>query len=166
MAKISLREAEVKFVDGTPGTPNEIIIKIGDGNLTWTEARTIEYINDRGFLSERRETDDVPMSVSFQFNWDYIKGRTGGGELPTPIDVLKRINNASAWISTDPDSCQPYSIDIVVTYEPECSGTEIDETITLPKFVHESLDFDIDAGQIDCSGTCLATEALTARSDG
>ena len=134
--------------------------------MTWTEARTIEYINDRGFLSERRETDDVPMSVSFQFNWDYIKGRTGGGELPTPIDVLKRINNASAWISTDTDECQPFAIDIVVTYELVCSGTEIDETITLPKFVYESLDYDIDAGQIDCSGTCLATEALTARSDG
>jgi hypothetical protein len=166
MAKISLREARVFFRDGTPGTPNEIEIKIGDGNLTWTEARTIEYTNDRGRLSERRETDDVPMSVTFQFNWDYIRGRTGGGELPTPVDVLKHKNNASAWISTDPDECQPFSIDIIVQYEPECSGTEVDEIITLPKFVHESLDFDIDAGQIDCSGTCLSTEALSVRSDG
>jgi hypothetical protein len=165
MSKVSLKESTILLQDGTPSTPNELEIKIGDGNITWTEARTIEYTNDRGRISERRETDEVPMAVSLQFNWDYIKGKTGGGELPSPVDVLKKQGNASTWVSTDPDACQPYSIDIVIKYEPECTGAQVNETITLPKFVYESLDYDLDAGQIDVSGTCLATEALSERSD-
>lgn len=160
MSKISLRDAIITFKDAGA---NSIEIKVGDGNLTWEEARTVEYTNDRGILSERRLGDDVPMSVSLDMNWDYIKGLTAGS-IPSPIDALKQLDHASTWVSTDTDLCQPYAIDIIVTYEPACTGTDTIETITLPKFTWESLSFDLDAGSIAVSGTCLATESTAVRS--
>ena len=84
--------------------------------------RTIEYILDRGLIDEVREGDEVPVDVSFEFNWIYLTGSPSSGALPTIKDALTRVGNASAWVSSDPDGCSPYAVDIEILYEPSCSG--------------------------------------------
>ena len=87
-AQISLKFATMKLIDGTAVTPEEIEIKIGEGNLTWTEAKTMEYLLDRTLLDEVRAGDEIPMDVSFDFIWDYL---TGDGIIPSIEDFASRL---------------------------------------------------------------------------
>ena len=159
-AQISLKFATMKLVDGTTPTALEIEIKIGEGNLTWTEAKTMEYLLDRTLLDEVRAGDEVPMDVSFDFIWDYL---TGDGIIPSIEDALKNINAASTWVSTDADLCRPFALDVQIEYIPTNCTAEDKETITLPDFRYESLAHDLRAGTISCSGRCNATEASPVR---
>jgi hypothetical protein len=122
----------------------------------------MEYTLDRGILDEVREGDQVPMDVSFDFVWEYIKGATSSG-VPSIEEALKNEGEASAWTSSDSDTCRPYAVDLVVTYTPNCAGAD-DEVITLPDFRWESIDHDIKAGTIKCTGKCNATTATAVRS--
>lgn len=137
-------QIDIKFAVVTIGT---VEIKIGEGNLTYSEKRTIEYTLDRGLLDEVREGDEVPVDVSFDFTWTEMSGG----------DAKDAITGASGYTSSDSDTCRPYACDIVVTYTPVPSGCGSVSTITLPDFRWESLDHDLRAGQVSCSGKCNAT---------
>lgn len=165
-AQIDLKEATIYIKDGDSPV-NQIEIKIGEGNLTYDETRTIEYTLDRGLLDEVREGDQVPMDVSFDIVWEFITGNEdSAGVPPTPEDALKQQNNAASWVSTDADTCRPYAVDIVIEYVPACTsaGQPEQEVITLPDFRWETLSHDLRAGTIACSGKCNATKATVVRS--
>lgn len=151
MSQRSLREATIKIKDGTSGTPNEITIKVGDGNLTWSEKRAIEYTHDRGTIYSVREGDDEPMDVKFDFIWEWIQGTS----TIYPDEAITQRGGAASWLSAG-DDCEPYAVDIEITFNVECPGsnTSKQEVITLPEFRWESLDHDIKQGQISCSGKC------------
>ncbi len=164
---IDLKDVTLKLRDGTTPIANEIEIKIGEGNLTYSESRNIEYILDRGRLDEVREGDEVPMDIAFEFVWEFIKGDASSGGAPPSIeDAFKNRGNAAAWISTDADACRPFALDIILENVPNCGvGASADqEIITLPDFRHESLDHDLRAGQISVTGRCNAVEASVVRS--
>lgn len=141
------------------GKVNEITVKVGEGTLTYSEKRNMEYTLDRGALDEVREGDEVPMDVKFDLVWEYIKGDGAGA--PSVEDALKKIGDASTWRSSDTDACKPYAVDVVVEYEPDCAGDP--EEIVLPDFRWEALDHDLKAGTISCSGKCNATTADVTR---
>ena len=165
-AQIDLKNATLKLRDGTSeseGGPNELEIKIGEGNLTYGESRNIEYTPDRGVLDEVREGDEVPMEVSFDFIWDYIRGTTGTGCTPSIEDALKNRGCASDWQSSDDDACRPFALDIVILYQPTPAECGDQEEIVLSDFRWESLDHDLRAGSIACSGNCNVTEATATR---
>lgn len=163
-AMIDIKKATVYIRDGGVGTAqNELVVKIGEGNVSWTERVEREYMLDRGIIDEVRNGDETPMEVSLDFNWEYIQGKTGTGELPTIMDALKKKGNASAWVSTDADTCRPFAVDIVIEYEPEC-GTGNNETITFPDFRYEEISGDLRAATFSCSGRCNATEPTAVRS--
>jgi len=168
MAQIDIKNTELKLVDGTTPTANEIIIKVGEGNLTYSENRTIEYTLDRGRIDEVREGDEVPMDVSFDLLWEFITGNLdSAGVPPTVEDVLKNQNNAATWISSDPDACRPFAVDVVVENVPNCGAgapTQEQEFITLPDFRYETLDHDVRAGTIAVSGKCNSKVASIVRS--
>lgn len=164
MAKIALRDVTVTLRDGTTPTPNELEIVIGDGNITWTESRTLEYTNDRDLLDERRLASEVPMEVSLTAKLDYYSGLTAG-PLPSIMEAIYFEGAASTWISTDTDPCRPKCLDLVLDNVPSCSGVDAQETIVFPKFFAETADFDVQAAQISLSGTCLATKVVATRSD-
>ena len=150
-AQIDLKYATVTIVDGTAVTPLELEIKIGEGNLTWTETRNIEYILDRGLLDEVREGDQAPVELSFDFNWSYLSGT---GIIPSPNEALTQTGIASTWVSSDTDLCRPYAVDIVVLYIPtNCAASE-QETITFADFRVESLAYDLREATIAASGKC------------
>jgi len=160
-AQIDLKRAIVKIKDGS--TPaNEVEVKIGEGNLTYTEARNMEYTLDRGTLDEVREGDEVPVSVSMDFVWEYLKGQTGSGT-PTIEDALKKRGEAASWTSTDSDQCRPYAVDIEVIYSPSPVACGDMEIILLQDFRYESLDHDLSGGTVAVSGQCNVTEATVTR---
>jgi len=163
MAQIDLKNAVVKLLDGT-GTPVELEIKLGEGNLTWTEARNVEYTLNRGALDEVRLGDEIPMAVSLDATWEYITGGDATAAVGTPVDFMKKIGAYSGNVSTDADSCRPYAIDIEVEYTPACSGVATpNERIILADFRWESIDYDMVAGTLSFSGNCNVTEATVTR---
>ena len=121
-------------------------------------------MTSRGILDLVRVNEEQPLEVSFSFVWDYITGYTGSGGLPTIEDALKKRADASTWISTNPDTAAPYSVDILVEYVPPCVGPGVTETIVLPMFKHEQLAHSLRDASIACTGRCNVIQALSSRS--
>ena len=67
--------------------PQQLDIKIGDGNLTYTEHRDYTYLLDRGWLDTVREPKDVPMDVKLDAVYEHIVSATG--EHVCPMEALK-----------------------------------------------------------------------------
>jgi hypothetical protein len=156
---IDLKDCTFKIKDGTT-VPLEVTMKIGDGNMTWTERTELEYELDRGDLDTVGLGDQQPMEVRFDYRWDYVIGDSG----TTAYDALNQIGNASAWVSTDTsDSCASYAVDLEVEYDPDCGGND-KETYTFPDFRKEELAFDFRNKSISCSGRCNALRPTIVRS--
>ena len=161
MAQIDIKDAQVFVYDGD--TPqNTLEISVGEGNLTYTENKPREYKPNRGVLDGVRDGDQVPMAVSFDIKWEYLRGSSTSGAAPTVEDALKQRGPAAGWVSSDSDVCQPFAVDIVIIYTPSCATGDT-ETITLPDFRYESLAQDLRAGTIACAGNRNATEATIVR---
>ena len=150
------------YVDGGVITfqPCQIDIKIGDGNITYTESDEYEYDLDRGVLDTVRAGDEVPMDVNVDFIYEFIT--TGTGESISPMDALKKKGGASEWRSSSSDPCEPYSIDIEVLHTPIC-GTAQSETTLFPEFRSESREVDLGEAAVSVSGRCNATEPIVTR---
>jgi hypothetical protein len=138
----------------------QIEVKIGDGNLTYTENKEYDYLLDRGDLDTVREGDAQPVDVSLDFVYEFV--RTGTNETITPPDAVKGIYGADEWVSAAADLCEPYAVDVVIEHDPPC-GTAETETTTLPDFRYESLEYDLQAASIAVSGRCNVTLATITR---
>lgn len=140
---INLRDATITIKDGGSST---VTLKVGEGNLTWTEKRTIEYIRDRGVIDTVREGDDEPVDVSFDIMWETLDSSTSG--FTSPFGIIK---GDSDYTSTG-TACEPYACDIEISIvKAECG---VSETITLADFRYEELSYDLRGGSISCSGKC------------
>jgi hypothetical protein len=140
----------------------ELQVTIGEGNLTWTEAKEYEYLLDRGDLDTVKEGDEQPLEVSLEFVYDHVT--TGTGESVTPVDAVKGTGGADEWVSSSSDLCEPYAVDMVIRHCVPC-GTDEDEEITFPDFRYESLEYDLSEATIAVSGRCNVSEASSIRSD-
>lgn len=141
--------------------PQQIEIKIGEGNLTYTEAKDYKYLLDRGLLDTVKEGDEQPLEVSLEFVYEHVT--TGTSEAISPVDALKRKNAAIEWVSSSSDLCEPYSVDIEVDHAAPC-GTSQDEMTLMPEFRYDSLDFNLQDATIAVAGKCNTTEAVVVRS--
>ena len=159
-AQIEMKNTILKIKDGGA---NELQIKIGEGTLTYDEKRNMEYVKDRGVLDSVREGDEEAMDVSFEFVWEQLTAvSTSGSGTPTIEDALKQRGEASGWVTTSSDECEPYAVDVEVVHTPNC-GSESAETILLPDFRWTSLAHDLKAGTVAVSGRCNAKEATITR---
>lgn len=158
MAQFDLKKATVKLKDGAA---HELTLRIGEGSLSYTEKKNRKYVKDRGILSSVVDGDEEPVDVKFDLIWVFLTA--SGGGTPTPEDFLKKRGEAAGYTSSDPDACAPYAVDIEITFDPECSPTEI-ETITLPDFRYEQIDMNAKDGMISVSGKCNVVEATPVRS--
>jgi hypothetical protein len=164
MANTVLRDLrDSTFTIQDNGGTNSLAVKIGSGNISYTERKEREYRLDRRVLDTVRAGEDVPLEVSFEFEYAYIKGKSGTGEPATVEEALKQTGNAAAWVSTDANSCAPYAVDIVVEFDPSACSAEEKETVTFPDFRHEELSYDTSEGQVSCRGRCNATEPTAVR---
>ena len=151
MAQLDIKNCIFKFKSKT----KELEIKIGEGNLTYSEKRNIEYVLNRGLIDEVRNGDQEPMDVSVDAVWESLKST---GTIESIRDWLAAIDAAE---SVDPDECRPPAVDIEVTIANICaSGTE---TWTWADFRYESIDGDMRAGTFSISGRCNSTEPDVVR---
>lgn len=135
--------------------PQEVEVKVGEGDLKWTEADQYTYDLDRGLLDTVRKGDDQPMDLSLNFTFDQIK--SGTGEVITPIEALKGNGNASEWVTSSADPCEPYSVDLLVEDVRPCGSTNSRDYL-FPDFRSEKRDYDIKNAAIAVSGKCNALE--------
>lgn len=143
-------------------TSQQIEVTIGEGNLTWTEAKEYEYLLDRGDLDTVKEGDEQPLEVSLEFVYEHVT--TGTSETITPVDAVKGSGGADEWVSSSDDACEPYAVDLEVLHCVPCGGDQ-DERVTFPDFRYESLEFDLGEATIAVSGRCNASEATVERDD-
>lgn len=145
--------------------PRYMDIKVGEGNITYSEKKTREYKKDRGRLDSVRDGDEEPMDVTFQLMYTEITAADPLTDPPTVEDVLKHRPPAEDWVNPDTENCNSYSVNIVFMHTPVgCTG-EKREKVVLPKFRYEQLDHDPKAGTISCQGKCNAVEAIVTRLD-
>jgi hypothetical protein len=139
-----------------------IEIKIGEGNLTWSETKEYEYLRERGDLDTVKEGDEQPVEMSLEFVYDFVK--TQSGQTITPVDALKQQGEAAEWVSSSSDLCEPYAVDMLAKHCVPC-GTDQDEDVVFTDFRYESLDFDMGEATIAVSGRCNVSEPAVTRSD-
>lgn len=158
--KVDLKNATIKIYDGSP-VPNELEVKIGEGNFTWTETYNREYSLDKGKLDTVRNGDETPLSVTMDFVWEWIKAQPG--QAPTVVDALKQRGEAADWVSSSSDPCEPYSVDLELFIDPECNDGSYAERIYFSDFRQDTLDHDPSEGSIACTGQCNITEPTITR---
>lgn len=151
-------------VDMDPITilPRELTIKIGDGDLRYTERDEFSYDLDRGELDTVRQADDVPMEVVTNFVYEHIT--TGTSEDIAPMDAIKRRGDAADWISAATDECEPYAVDLLVKHTPPC-GTAEKEFTLFPDFRSEQREVNFGESSIQITGRCNVVEPVTWRGD-
>ena len=138
----------------------ELEVKIGEGELNYTETDEYNYDLDRGNLDTVRQGDEQPMDVSISATYEHIT--TGTGETIAFMDAIKRRSAASEWVNSATDKCEPYAVDIEVVHTPPC-GTDEPETTTFPDFRSESREVSFNDSLITVSGRCNATEPIVSR---
>lgn len=148
---MDLKNCTVILRDGT-ATPNELTLKIDEGNLNWTSRFNKEARKDRGNLDYIHEGDQEAMQVSIECRFDEIT--SSSGEAVSPHEFLTKTGAASAYESTA-DDCAAYSVDIVVEVDQTC-GTVEDEIITFPDFSVEEIGGSFGDGTLSISGICNA----------
>ncbi len=140
--------------------PQQIEIKIGDGDFKYTEADQYKYDLDRGVLDTVRTGDDQPMEITMNFTFEHVKST--GTETITPIEAVKGTGAAAGWFSSSTDQCEPYAVDVIVANVPPC-GTSGSDTYLFPDFRSEKRDYDIKNATIAVSGKCNAIEPIITR---
>ena len=138
-----------------------LTVKIGEGNLSFTENTPREYIKDRGNLDTVRNADEEPMDVTFDFTWEFLSA-VGSSAIPTIKEVLKKIGEASTWVLTSSDLCEPYCCNIEINYDPACGGANT-ELVELKEFRPETLEHNLRDAQLSCTGKCNVTGAVETR---
>lgn len=142
--------------------PIEVDVKIGEGNLTYTENKEYEYELDRGTLDTVKLGNDQPLDITIDFVYEFVS--TGTGEPITPVDALKGIRGAAEFTSSSADPCEPYAVDIEVDHNPgACIGLVEKEVTLFPDFRHDTLEYDLDEATISTTGRCNATEPVITR---
>ena len=141
-------------------TNQEISIKLGEGDVKWTEKNEFNYDLDRGNLDGVRKGNEVPMDVSFNFIFDHVV--SASGEPITPMEAIKGVGAASEWVTSATDKCEPYAVDIVVEDNPPCQPQNA-ETLTFPDFRSESREGSFKDANISISGRCNAQEPIVER---
>lgn len=142
--------------------PHKLTIKVGDGDVKYTENTDYKYDLDRGLLDTVRLGDDTPMDVDFNFVYEHIT--TGTNETIAPMDALKRKGNASNWVSSALDQCEPYSVDVVIDHIPPCGTSQIERT-TFPDFRADKREVSFKDSNIAITGKCNVLEPIVERLD-
>lgn len=157
MAQIDLKNATITLRGG--GSGEELVLTVGEGDITWSEKKNIEYTLDRGLLDEVREGDEVPMDVNMSFTWQHSIASDGGA-----TDPYAALDGSNGWESTDTDPCRPYALDIEIRIDPSARNTNcvsgFVDVYLLPDYRQESNDHAVKAGTVSSTGKCNATKAI------
>jgi uncharacterized protein YxjI len=138
----------------------QLEVKIGEGNITYTEKSDYTYLLDRDNLDTVKEGKDVPLDIKWDSVYEFIT--TGTSEEITPMDALKGIGGASEWITYSKDPCEPYAVAIEVQQVPPCSTAESESTL-FPDFRSEQREVNFKDATIAVTGKCNVTQPIVTR---
>lgn len=161
MAQIDIKNCTFKFIDGTTPTPNTLEFKIGEGTMSFRMRRNLVFTKNRGKLDLVKIGDDVPMEVSFDVVWEFLKAQPGSAN-PMPYEFLTQTGMASSYKSTSADDCEPYAINIEIDDITPCTD-DMNERIVLPYFRQDKIDGGFRDGMLKVTGRCNATAATATR---
>lgn len=185
MAKIRLKDATIRLIapTATPvDTPSftTCVLTIGDGTLSWTENRAVEYILDRGSIFAANDStgevkaytrfgDETPMDVSFDFIFDSysIFGTTGAVEAQYgPIELLKGeigLTGAARKPFLKPTTQTPYSVDVALDALGEDYEDLSDGVVPVDAYVDDCTPYCLDvlaSFEKTCAGSSTAEHYL------
>ena len=123
-----------------------IEVEIGEGNLTYSEKRALDYVTNGNDISEVREADEDPLDLKMDFTWKRVSD-----DFAALIDKID--NRTGTQTSSDAIECRPYAVDVKLRY-PDACIVPSEKDINFDDFRYESLDYDIKAGTISVSGKC------------
>ena len=160
MAVKSLKNATLQLRDGS-GTAKVVTLKLGTGNVTWTENYGYEYETERGSIGSGtvRDADEQPVDLSVTTKWENITYdgndplADAGDDAVTPAEALKGVGAASGWLTSGADDCEPYACEVYIEFDVTCVATGVlPEKVTFTEFRCESVAFDVSAGTLVFSG--------------
>lgn len=140
--------------------PQRVVMKVGSGNIEWTETDTKIFDTDRGLLDGVRDADETPMEVSASFVFDWMRASSGGAI--TVYEALHKTGGASGWHNAATDPCEPYCVELFIEDIPPC-GSEQAEVIIFPAFYKEKINPTFQGGLVNLSGKCKATKPVITR---
>jgi hypothetical protein len=156
LQKIVYYQASITF------GPNILLLKVGEGNLTFDVKRGIVYVKDRGLLDTTRLADDEPVDIKVETQYLFITAVSGSG-LPTVEDALYQTGEASTWVTSDTtDPCAPYAVDLEIEYVPPCPSVQREITSFI-SFRYESINHDIKQAMISISGKANVVKPTATR---
>lgn len=155
--RFNIKNSVIKIKDGTTPTPQEVTVKVADGEISWEETRELAVEKDRMNLDTIEVMEDNPLSVSMSFIWDYFEGDA----VDSIYEAIKG-DTDTPWVSTDANSCTSKACDIEIEFTPGCS-TEKKEVITLQKFHWQSISPATGNRLISVTGICNVTVPDYAR---
>lgn len=139
---------------------NRLEVKIGEGNLSYTEKKKYKYIRDRGRLDTVTLDDEETVEVSMEFTWEFLS--SASGDPPTIEEALKQKGAASNWVSSSADPCEPYAVTIRAVNDVPCADVD-NEIIKIRDFRYESLEHSVRDGRVSVKGNANITEAEVTR---
>lgn len=134
------RDGVLKLQDGTSYTPNEITIPFVNANLTWSQKDEKLQVKDRGALSHLREGDEEAIEGSFSCKFEEFYSDTDSGETPSAYEAFNQLNEASAWVSTNDDGGEVYTLTMIFEVT-NPNSTADDERVTFEKVYITSCDW-------------------------
>ena len=171
MAVKSLKNATLQLRDGS-GTQKVVTLKLGTGNVTWTENYGYEYETERGDigLGTVRDADEQPVDLNVTTKWENIiydgndPDTAAGDDSVTPYEALKGVDGASDWLTSGSDDCEPYACEVYIEFDVTCVATGVlPEKVLFSEFRCESVAFDVSAGTLVFSGKSKQVRPVTVR---
>ncbi len=156
----NLRDGLVVIQDGTPVTPNQLIIPVMDGNVSFTEHRPKAVVYNRGNLFSKRSGNQMEVDLSFEVTftqWSYANGASTGVSV---ADALNQRGGASGWLSADPSACNVYAVNVLFQISDPESPTNA-ELLTFQKVSHENIKFqEGDPNKLTFTGKAFTTSVV------
>jgi hypothetical protein len=135
--------------------PARVEMKVGEGDVEYTENQEAIVDTDRGLLDGQRAGTEQAMTSSSSFVFDWL--RASSGDPITVYEALKRIGDASDWHNAAADPCEPYQVDFFMIDRPDC-GSEQAEIMFLRRMRPTSISASVQGAAVSIEGTHMATE--------
>jgi len=135
--------------------PQRVEMKVGEGDVEFTENQEAIIDTDRGLLDGMRSGTEQAMTISSSFVYDWL--RASSGDPITVYEALKRKGDAAGWHNAALDPCEPYQVDMFIIDRPDC-GSEEAEIMFFRRMRTTSISASVAGASVSLEGTCMVVE--------
>ncbi len=105
----NLRDTVMSVKDNAAS--NQIWLALEEGNLTFETFNNVVEVLDRGDLSHMRQGDEQPCTLSFGTKFIEFIQQAGAAD-ETLYEAITNTGAAAAWVSSNSDGGDVYTVDI------------------------------------------------------